>query len=135
MVAITGGILLSHWTPFTVAEAAWPAAAFCALWVICTSPWAISRSKHSRWLVWTCGALTLISVGALTEAWHRPGSAPEIDAGSREIVLLDGCVVDPTVFSPEREQFTLELADGARARVSLAIEDADVPLAPLHYGQ
>jgi competence protein ComEC len=128
MVAITGGILLSHWTPFTAAEAAWPAAAFCALW-------AISRSKHSRWLVWTCAALTLISIGALTEAWHRPGSAPEIDAGSREIVLLDGCVVEPTVFSPEREQFTLELADGARARVSLAIEDADVPLAPLHYGQ
>ncbi len=132
-VAITAGILLSHWTPFTIAEAAWPAAAFCGLWFI-------SASRRCDWLIWTCGALTLISVGALTEAWHRPGSAPQIDAGSREIVLLDGCVVEPTVFSPGREQFTLELADHARARVSLAadeeasIQPAD-PLQPLHYGQ
>jgi competence protein ComEC len=127
MAAIAAGILLSHEIPFSVPEATWSAAAFGALWVI-------SRIGKSRWLLWICGALTLIFIGVLSEAWHRPGRAPEIDAGSKEVVLLDGCVVEPSVFSPEREQFTLELADRARARVSLAIGD-EAPLRPLHYGQ
>ena len=144
LVAITAGILLSRAAPFTVAEAAWAVGAFCALW-------ALSVWRGSRWLARMCAALALISTGTLTEAWHRPGNAPEIDAGSREIVLLDGCVVEPSVFSPNREQFTLELAPGARARVSLFAEDRapdeDAALQPaqtlqtaptlqaLHYGQ
>ncbi|HEV2200419.1 MAG TPA: DNA internalization-related competence protein ComEC/Rec2 [Bryobacteraceae bacterium] len=144
LVAITAGILLSRAAPFTVAEAAWVAGAFCALW-------ALSVRRGGRWLSRMCASLALISTGALTEAWHRPGNPPEIDAGSREIVLLDGCVVEPSVFSPNREQFTLELAPGARARVSLFAEDRapddDAALQPaqtlqtppnlqaLHYGQ
>jgi len=152
LVAITAGILLSRSAPFTVLEAAWAVGAFCALWALCS--W-----RRSRWLARICAALALISAGTLTEAWHRPGNPPEIDAGSREIVLLDGCVVEPSVFSPNREQFTLELAPGARARVSLAIDDLasddratdeiavgdskivqskidqDIALRPLHYGQ
>ena len=56
-------------------------------------------------------------------ALHRPPPPPEIDAGFRETVLLDGCVVEPTVFSPGREQFTLELDWRARARVSLPLTD------------
>ncbi len=132
MVAVTAGILFSHWIPFSVPQAVWPIAAFGALW-------AISAFAARRKLSWTCATLTLISVGDLSEAWHRPGSPPVIDAGSREIVLLEGCVVEPTVFSPNREQFTLELAEGARARVSLATDD-DAPAPPsspqpLHYGQ
>lgn len=132
MAALAAGILLSHEILFTIPQAAWPMAAFCALW-------AISALRKCRWLVRTCGALALICSGALTDAWHRPGTPPEIDAGSREIVLLDGCVVEPSVFSPNREQFTLELADGARARVSLSTEDdaavAAQPVQVLHYGQ
>ena len=68
------------------------------------------------------------------EAWHRPGPPPEIDAGSRETVILAGCVVEPTVLSADREQFTLELDPGARARVSLALIDGDQPQR-LDYGQ
>lgn len=144
LVAITAGILLSRSAPFTVPEAAWAGGAFCALWALCL--W-----RRSRWLARICAALALIATGTLTEAWHRPGNPPEIDAGSREIVLLDGCIVEPSVFSPNREQFTLELTPGARARVSLFAEDrapdedgASAPvqtiqalpnLQSLHYGQ
>ncbi|MGH7635148.1 MAG: ComEC/Rec2 family competence protein, partial [Gemmatimonadaceae bacterium] len=81
-----------------------------------------------------CVTLALVSSGMFLDAWHRPGAPPEVDAGSKEIVLLDGCVVEPTVFSPGREQFTLELAPGARARVSLALDDPNPPQ-KLAYGQ
>jgi len=76
----------------------------------------------------------MICAGTLTEAWHRPGPPPEIDAGWKETVLLDGCVVEPTVLSPGREQFTLELEPGVRARVSQAVDD-DAPAPRLAYGQ
>lgn len=49
-------------------------------------------------------------------------------------MLLDGCVVEPTVFSPGREQFTLELDWHARARVSLEMDDPSPPQ-KLTYGQ
>ena len=78
--------------------------------------------------------LALVCGGALTEAWHRPGPPPEIDAGWKEIVILSGCVVEPTALSPGREQFTLELAPGARARVSQSLDD-DSPVPRLAYGQ
>ncbi len=49
-------------------------------------------------------------------------------------MILEGCVVEPTVFSQDREQFTLELAPGARARVSFNLDD-DAPPQRLEYGQ
>ena len=128
MVAIMAGLLLCRWMPFSVTAAAWPIGAFVVLWMV--AAW-----RGQRWLAWICAALALFCVGALSEAWHRPGASPEIDAGSREVVLLDGCVVEPSVFSPEREQFTLQLAPGARARVSQIITTDDELPEPLHYGQ
>jgi competence protein ComEC len=122
LAAVVGGILLGRWLGFTAFEALWPMAALLAL--------AIPESRVRRWAM----GLALVFFGALLMAWHRPEARPEIDAGSKEIVLLDGCVVEPTVFSPGREQFTLELAEGARARVSLALEDP-APLRKLAYGQ
>src|SRR5262245_16739176 len=106
VTAIVSGILLGHRFSFTLHEAAWPAVAFAGLALI----------ARSCWLRRVCVWLAFVSTGLFTEAWHRPGPSPEIDASFKETVLLDGCVVDPTVFSPGREQFTLELAAGARAR-------------------
>src|ERR1043165_7714452 len=98
--ALLAGILLSHWSPFVLREAVAGALAFFLL----------SIPGSSRWLRRVCILLGLICCGALAEAWHRPGPRPEIDAGSKETVLIGGCVVDPSVLSPGREQFTLELA-------------------------
>ncbi len=72
--------------------------------------------------------------GALVDALHRPGRAPEIDTGAREIVTLSGCVVSPNVFSEGRDQFTVELAPRARARVSWMLRDGEKP-PDLKYGQ
>ncbi len=91
-------------------------------------------AANAKWLKKTSALLAVFFTGALTEAWHRPGPAPTIDAGSKEIMILKGCVVEPTVFSQNREQFTLELDPGARARVSFNLDD-DVEPQRLNYGQ
>jgi competence protein ComEC len=140
LAAVVAGILLGHWLPFSTRQAAWPIAAFLLLALCCgTGPEKAGRgpamgAARSR-LRGVCICLALVFVGTLDLALHRPPPAPEIDAGFRETVLLDGCVVEPTVFSPEREQFTLELAWNARARVSLPLEDDPAPLQKLAYGQ
>jgi len=81
-----------------------------------------------------CSSLLFLACGALLNFLHRPGNRPEIDAGARETVILEGCVVSPSAFSEGRDQFTLELAPKARARVTLAIRDQETP-PDLRYGQ
>ena len=98
-------------------------------WCFCCWRWWPSRRLRRG-----CVLLALIFVGAFTDAWHRPGARPTIDAGSRETVVLAGCVVEPSVLSPGRQQFTLELDRDARARVSLPLDDDVVPQR-LEYGQ
>jgi competence protein ComEC len=123
VAAIVSGILLGRALTFSRSGAAWPAAVFVVL-ALCSTP------RLRRW----CLLLALIFAGVFADAWHRPGARPQIDAGSRETVILAGCVVEPTVLSPGRQQFTLELDPGARARVSLPLEE-DSPPQRLEYGQ
>ena len=125
VAAIVSGILLGRALTFSRSDAAWPVAVLVLLALFSTP-----RLRRC------CLLLALLFTGAFANAWHLPGPRPQIDAGSRETVILSGCVVEPTVLSPGRQQFTLELDPGARARVSLPIEDgADRSLQPLEYGQ
>lgn len=121
-VAVAAGVFLGRALGFTTGESLWPIAAVLLL--------AILQTRLRK----VCVALAMFFLGIFAEAWHRPGPPPEIDAGTREIVILEGCVVEPTVFSSDREQFTLELDREARARVSLNLRDGDAPQR-LDYGQ
>lgn len=123
VAALASGILLGRSLALSNWNAAWPAAAFLLLALVATP-----RLRRC------CLILTLIFVGAFVEAWHRPRARPQIDAGPRETVLLGGCVVEPSVLSPGRQQFTLELDPGSRARVSLPFDD-ERPPQRLEYGQ
>jgi hypothetical protein len=120
LIAIASGILISRLFQFSLLEAAWPVAAFLALAVV-----GLRRVNV---------LLALVFAGAWAQAWHRPGAPPEIEAGPRETMIVEGCVVEPTVLSANREQFTLEISRGARARVSLALRDGQTPQR-LDYGQ
>jgi competence protein ComEC len=87
----------------------------------------------SRYRAWYIAGACLF-LGCLAERLGRPAPDPQIDASPQEILLLEGCVVEPPVFSDGREQFLLELDRDARARVSLYLRDGQPPPA-LHYGQ
>ena len=134
-VFLVAGVFLGRAFGFTVAEAAWPTAAFLALAVV-------SQWRNSPFLRDLCLLLACMTAGAGSEAWHRPPPKPQLDTKPREVVTLSGCVVEPTAFSPGREQFTLELEPGARARVTLNVDADTAPaggVSPeplrLRYGQ
>lgn len=125
LVAFAAGILLDQAFPFTTREAFLGCVAFAGLAALPASVWIRS----------TAVLLATLLAGAFAGAWHRPGPAPEIDTTSKEIVILAGCVVEPSVLAENRTQFTLELEPGARARVLIPIEDGDPAPPRLSYGQ
>jgi competence protein ComEC len=120
MIAVAAGILTGRLLGFSINEAALPALAFAAL----------SVAPVSTWLRRTTAALAMFFAGAFLWAWHLPGPQPWIDAEPREVVTVDGCVVEPAVFSDDRARFTLELEPGARALVEAPPESPR-----LAYGQ
>jgi competence protein ComEC len=122
-LGLAAGILAAHSLDFSTRESAYALLAFIIFGI----------AARSGWLRTTCILLAIFFTGALTESYHRPGPNPTIDAASREIMILEGCVVEPTVFSQNREQFTLELDPGARARVTFNLDDDAAPQR-LDYG-
>jgi competence protein ComEC len=76
----------------------------------------------------------LVFGGAALQIGHRETHTPKLNADDGETVLLAGCVTNPPVFSPAREQFTLNLTPKAAARITVNLKDGDRALA-LNYGQ
>lgn len=124
VLGLAAGILAAHYLDFSTTESTLALLALIAFAFL----------ARSTWLTKTAALLAVFFTGSLTESLHRPAPNPTIDAGSKEIMILEGCVVEPTVFSTDREQFTLELAPGARARVSFNLDDDAIPQR-LDYGQ
>ncbi len=125
--AVAGGILLAHFVYFRLTDltlAGMAAAAAVAL----------ACFFHSNsWfrLGAACGCLFL--GGIATQVLHRQRPSPKLDAQDGEAVLLSGCVTNPPVFSPQREQFTLNLTPKAAARISVNLKNG--ASVPLDYGQ
>jgi competence protein ComEC len=126
LAGLSLGIVTAHFIYFSYTDLAVPAAIGVGLMAACFAPCA------ARWRVWAaCACLAL--VGIATQVSHRPRRSPKLDAADGEVVLLTGCVVKPTVFSPDKAQFTLELAPKADARISVKM--ADHEKFQLSYGQ
>ena len=125
LAAFAAGILLDQTASFSTREAALATAALAILAFL----------PASVWLKRAAAFLAMFFAGAFASAWHRPGPPPEIDATSKEIVILSGCVVEPTVFGEDRAQFTLELEPGTRAQVLIPWDEGDPAPARLAYGQ
>jgi competence protein ComEC len=126
LIAIATGILLSTCVVFGPGETTAALVLLAAL--------AITSVRRSRRLSYACCLVALVFAGILVDVLHRPGPAPYIDATSQETLILSGCVVEPPIFYEGRDQFTVELASKAAARVSLTIRDGETP-PDLHYGQ
>ena len=112
LAALASGILVYRFIPIGPSESLPAIAAFLVLG--CLALW-----RGSRVLAGACCMLGMFFAGALDSFIHTPGPPPEIDASGREVVILDGCVVEPPAVSGERERFLLELDRDARAQVTL----------------
>ncbi|MGH9720569.1 MAG: hypothetical protein ACRD8O_10180, partial [Bryobacteraceae bacterium] len=91
LAAIATGILASRYLSFEPAEILTFLAAFFILSLL--SLW-----RRMRAAAMVC-CLAAFWLAGMLAAWaHRPAPAPELDAGgSRETVLIEGCVVEPPV--------------------------------------
>ncbi|MGC2657025.1 MAG: ComEC/Rec2 family competence protein [Bryobacteraceae bacterium] len=121
------GVLIANLIYFTLADLRWPT---LEALVLLAGVLTFNRSRKFGLLP----TLLLFSIGGVaTQVIHRQGPPPVLSAGDSEMVILSGCVVNPPVFSPNREQFTVELAPNARARISTSLKEGE-KLA-LGYGQ
>ncbi len=126
LLALALGIGLSRLAGFGTVELLVALPVFLATTVLaCRNP---GRIRYAYCFI------AVTACGAALEFIHRPGRAPHIDASSRETVVLSGCVVSPPAFYEGRDQFVMELAPKARARVSLTVRDGEAP-PNLQYGQ
>lgn len=127
LAAVSCGVLASRFVVFGAGELLGAITALAVLAVI-------GHWKSTRRAAMAACLAALVFAGALAGLAHRPGPPPQLDAGAREVLILSGCVVEPPVFSQEREQFVLELEPGARARASLYLRPGQRP-PELRYGQ
>ncbi|MBV9403825.1 MAG: ComEC/Rec2 family competence protein, partial [Acidobacteriaceae bacterium] len=123
--ALAAGICVAHFVYFTLPDLALPAA--LAVLVLAIAFGTRSRLRHIAVLT------AIFLAGIATQVVHRPTRTPRVNAQDGETVLLTGCVTNPPVFSPTREQFTLELAPKASARISVALKQGQK--LQLGYGQ
>ncbi len=126
-LALAAGVAASHLADFGWAGPSWACLALAAITLYCW--W---RGHRVALVAATVGAWWC--VGILVELWHRPGRPPVIDFSPGELMILEGCVVEPPSDYPGKEQFVVELAKGARARVSVYLDEGQQP-PNLHYGQ
>jgi len=126
LAAIATGILLARLVPFETRELGAVIAAYVILSLIC-------RWRRAHALAWTSTLLALVAAGSLLAVAHRMPPAPQMDTKGA-LLILSGCVVEPSAISVDRDQFVLELEPGARVRVSLYIPEGKQPPV-LRYGQ
>ncbi len=127
VLALATGVLVAHFFFFKLPDLIVPA----ALSVLCLAlACRVTRARRMR-LAAICCAMALAGIAA--QVVHRQGRTPRLNADDAETVLLSGCVTNPPVFSPNREQFTLQLAPKASARISVVLKPGEK--LPLQYGQ
>jgi competence protein ComEC len=126
--ALAAGILIAHFYYFRLSDLTTPA---CIALFSMIAAFGLRAGSSVRLLAVAC----ILAVGGIaTQVVHRQDRTPRLNAEDTETVLLSGCVTNPPVFSPQREQFTLELAPKASARISVILKPGDAAPA-LNYGQ
>lgn len=127
LIAVIAGVSATRYLTFDPGPLACAVAALAAIAVL-------ARRAAGRRVASVAALTALAAAGVLVAEWRRPPPPPRLDAAPGEIVILEGCVVEPTVFFEDRQQFVLELAPGARARVTLPLAPGEPP-PRLDYGQ
>lgn len=126
LACLAAGILLARVVELDFTETAAALVALLALAAL--GLWGKAR-RAARVALMT----SLIAAGALREIQRSNQPVPEADASPREIVLVEGCLVEPPVAVDNRRQFVVELAEDARARVTVYLKDGE-SFPSLDYG-
>ena len=127
LAAVASGILLARVVSFRADELWLVVSAFTIVLGVCL--W-----RGMRVLGMAACLLAFTAAGALVTLAHRQPPAPELDTADGTPLVLSGCVVEPSIFAREREQFTIEIAPRARVRVNWYEREGEQAPA-FRYGQ
>ena len=127
VTALAAGILLAHFVFLQLGDLIVPAVLAIVAGLLA------SFFCDRRRLRLAVASASLALVGMAAQIAHRPTRTPKLTASDGETVMLSGCVVNPPVFSPDREQFTLRLAPKAEIRLTANLKPGEK--FPLQYGQ
>lgn len=120
---LAAGILAAHFVYFQLLDLALPGTLAAVLLALTLALKSVRKFRT----ISTCLCCALLGIAA--QAYHRPGRTPQMNAEDGEIMLLDGCVTNPPVYSPERAQFTFSLKPGAQVRITTNLRNGgDLPL-------
>ena len=119
------GVTLAAYHQFSATAAIAAAIAFCLLALFIEKPWWGGRScrlpgcRHRR-ASYGAALCALASCGVALVAARPVAPLPSLSVPDNVPAIFDGCVVEPALLAIDRERFTVELAPGARAQVSLS---------------
>ncbi len=116
--SLAAGIAVAHYAQFPVRPVLLAALALALLAAIA---WAV----RSRWLTLLCTLCALVFAGIALAISRPPVTPPGLSVPDNTPAIFEGCVVDPALFAADRERFTVELAPGARAQVSLFAREGE----------
>lgn len=125
--ALAVGIVTGHFHPVPSTSLVVPWAAAMALLIFSLLIRRCVRLRLPMVLI-----LFLIA-GIFMQGLHRNIRTPKLNVDDGEAVLISGCISNPPVFSPDREQFTLDLKPQTSARISVNLKNSSK--LPLQYGQ
>jgi competence protein ComEC len=109
--AVTVGIVLAVSFHFGIFECAGAAAALGTVAVV-------GQVLHTfSYRVPAIAAVVFFGIALVASRPQAP--APSLSVPDNTPAILPGCVVDPALLAADRERFTLQIAPGARAQVSL----------------
>jgi competence protein ComEC len=109
--AIAAGVAIAFRFPFTPGP---PLFAAFPLFVL-----ALVSFRFAKAAFWPALVCALAFAGIALVAARPFPRAPSLSVPDNVPTILEGCVVDPALVAADRERFTVELAPGARAQVSL----------------
>jgi competence protein ComEC len=116
--SLAAGVAIAQYAPFSLREVLLPGAALVLLALL-------AWSKSLRRLTLSCTLLALTFAGIGLVAARPPELAPSLSVPDNTPTILEGCIVDPALLALDRERFTIELAPGARAQVSLFAREGE----------
>ena len=126
-LALTAGILASHFYFFQFSDLFWPFAFNLSLLAICSLVPAAKRMRTA------CALLVLALVGIYTQVSHRQKFRPSLTIPDGELGLIEGCVTDPPVLAGTKAQLTLNLTPRSAVRLSVVLKTGQLP--QIRYGQ
>jgi competence protein ComEC len=122
---VAAGVALATYWPVPLISVLYAGAAAALL--------AFAAFRAGRVSFWTAAAATLGFAGAGLVVSHPFPHPPALSVPDNVTAIFEGCVVDPALVAADRERFTIELAPGARAQVSLFAKPGE-PFPALPYG-